>query len=133
VVTIDGSLDAGSVEAADVTRHGEDLDGVDLEGRIEAIDLVRRTLTVTADDDDTSGASLTISVPASFDLSLFHVGQAEELIVSPNPDGTFTLEQSSDDSGAAHADDPHEIQGDDPADQQAQGDDGSDRGDSGSG
>jgi hypothetical protein len=47
------------------------------------------------------------------------VGKTAELIVSPNPDGTYTLEQSSDDSGTGQADNPQEIQGDGHGDEHA--------------
>lgn len=80
---------------------------------MQAIDPVGRTLTVSADDDDASGAAVSVQVPSAFDLGAFTVGQPVELAVSRNPDGTYTLEQSSDDSSAGTADNLDDIQGDD--------------------
>ena len=111
VVTVDGTLDGDSVDASDIHDHGQDVNGIDLEGTIQAIDTSARTLTVSADDSEESGATLTVDVPTSFDMSVFTTGESVELIVSPNADGTYTLEQSSDDSGAREADDPSEDQG----------------------
>lgn len=112
IMTVNGSLDRGSISASTVEHDGQDANGIDLEGVVQTIDTTARTLGISADDRELSGATVTVQVPASFDLNLFLVGQSAELIVSPNPDGTYTLEQSSDDSGGHHADDPSEMQGD---------------------
>ena len=62
---------------------------------------------------------MTVNVPASFDITLFSVGQEVQLIVSLNPDGaTYTLQQSSDDSNAQRAGNPGDNQGDGHGDQQ---------------
>jgi hypothetical protein len=112
IMTVQGSLEGGSVSASDLRRDGEDVNGVDLEGTVQAVDPTARTLTISADDSEQSGATVTVAVPAAFDLGLFAAGQSVELIVSPNPDGTYTLEQSSNDTGGTQADNPGEQQGD---------------------
>ena len=112
IVTVTGTLADGTVDATEVHHDGQNVNGVNLEGVVQAIDTTTSTLTVSADDSEQSGAALTVQVPASFDLTLFHQGQSVELIVSPNADGTYTLEQSSNDSGSHHADNPGEQQGD---------------------
>lgn len=110
-VTVNGTLDGDAVEATQVTTGGQDTNGLDLEGTVQSVDTTTRTLTVSADDSEQSGATVTIDVPAAFDLGLFSTGQSVELIVSPNGDGTYTLEQSSNDTGAKNADNHHEDQG----------------------
>jgi uncharacterized membrane protein YgcG len=119
IVTVDGSLDGSSVEVSQVHHVGEDMNGMNLEGTIQAIDTTARTLSISADDSGQSGGTVTVQVPASFDLTLFQVGHSDQLIVSPNPDGTYTLEQSSDDTGGRHADSAAEMQGDGHGDEHA--------------
>jgi hypothetical protein len=113
VVTVDGDLTGASVDASSVEPAGNQSSGISLEGIVQAIDPVGRTLAVSADDDDQSGAVVSVQVPSSFDLGAFTVGEPVELTVSRNPDGTYTLVQSSDDSSAGAADNPDDIQGDD--------------------
>jgi hypothetical protein len=132
VVTVDGDLEDGSVDASTVHASGEESSGISLEGTVQAVDTAARTLSVSADDDDQSGAVVTVQVPSSFDLAAFTSGEPVELTVSRNPDGTYTLEQSSDDSSATTAD----SQDDSQTDGQSSGDGadsrGSGTGDSGS-
>ncbi len=116
VVTVDGTVDGNSVDATNVQSDGQNPNGIDLEGTIESIDTTARTLSISADDSEQSGSALTVNVPASFDISLFTKGESVELIVSPNPDGTYTLEQSSNDTGAQNADNQGQNQGDDNGD-----------------
>ena len=110
-VAVDGVLDDDSVEANNVQTTGEDVGGVDLEGTVQSIDATARSLSISADDSEQSGATLTVDVPASFDLSQFSPGQSVELLVAPNGDGTYTLQQSSNDTGAQNADNQGEDQG----------------------
>ncbi len=111
-VTVDGTIDGNSLDAGAVHSDGQDGNGIDLEGTIQSIDTTGRTLSISADDSEQSGATLTVDVPASFDLSLFATGQSVELIVAPNGDGSYTLEQSANDSGAQNADNQAQNQGD---------------------
>lgn len=113
VVTVDGDLAGDSVDASSVQPVASQSSGISLEGSVQAIDSVGRTLAVSADDDDQSGAVVSVQVPSSFDLGAFAVGEPVELSVSLNQDGTYTLVQSSDDSSAGAADNPDDIQGDD--------------------
>lgn len=119
IVTVDGTLDGDSVEASSVQQTGQDMNGLDIEGTVQAIDTTARTLSVSADDSEESGATLTVDVPAAFDITLFSTGESVELIVSPNGDGTYTLEQSSDDHSARSANNAGEDQGDNGGDQHA--------------
>jgi hypothetical protein len=113
VVMVDGDLNGGSVDALSVQAAGEQSIGISLEGAVQVIDPVGRTLTVSADDDDESGAAVNVQVPSSFDLGVFTLGEPVELSVSRNPDGSYTLVRSSDDANAGDADNPDDIQGDD--------------------
>jgi hypothetical protein len=119
VVTVDINVeDNGDVNATGVDEQGQDHNGIDLEGTVLAIDTAARTLSISSDDDEQSSSALTVHVPASFDLTKFHVGDSVELIVSLNPDGSYTLEQSSNDSSAEHAQNPSDEQGNGHGDQQ---------------
>lgn len=122
IVTVDGTLAGDTVDASHVHHDGHDLHGVDLEGVVQAINTTASTLTISADDSEQSAATLLVQVPASFQLGLFKLGQSVELIASLNPDGTYTLEQSSDDSSSRHADNGQEEQGNRHGDQQASAD-----------
>jgi len=115
VVAVEGVLDGDSVEVSSVQTNGQDTNGVDLEGAVQSVDTTARTLTISADDSEQSGATLTIDVPASFDLSLFSQGQSVELLVAPNGDGTYTLQRSSNDTGTQNADNQGEDQGSSPS------------------
>ena len=102
--------DQGDVTEQDTQELGEDGNGVELEGTILAVDQGARTLTLSADDEDQSGQSITVDVPAGFDITAFSPGDEVELHATPNGDGTFTLTAASDDGNAEQADDQ---QGDD--------------------
>ena len=125
IVTVDANLDQnGELEANSIDEHGEDNGTIDLEGVITAIDAAERTLTITADDDDESGASLTVHLPDAFDLTAFTVGDAVELEATLNDDGSYTAMYSSKDNDADDADDTSDDQGDGDNDQNDDGDDG---------
>jgi hypothetical protein len=113
VVTVDGDLSGDAVDADSVQISGAQSSQISLEGTVQAVDTTGRTLSVSADDDEQSGAAVTVEVPASFDLGTYTVGEPVELVVSSNPDGTYTLQQSSDDSNASSADSIDDQQGDD--------------------
>jgi hypothetical protein len=112
-VTVDGTLDDDAVDAMKVKEDGEHDATIHVEGTVKSIDTTARTLSISADDDDELPATLTVEVPDTFDLSVFKVGESVDLKVKANDDGTFTLVESSDDSGTEHADNSGEIQGDD--------------------
>src|SRR5947209_3573885 len=83
-VEVDGTVDdQGDIEANDVTPTGATQNTVDLEGRIISLDSGARTLTLSADDDEQSGASIVVAIPATFDFSLFKVGDEVELQATP--------------------------------------------------
>ena len=111
-VSVTTDLGGGEVEATQVSDQGQNANGVDLEGTVLAIDTTARTLTISADDSDQSAGSITVDVPASFDMSPFTVGGRVELIASLNPDGTYTLEQSSNDGSVSQAQNGGNQQGD---------------------
>lgn len=116
-VTVNTDVGGGEVDATQVSDQGQNVNGVDLEGTVLAIDTTARTLSVSADDSEQSTGSITVQVPASFDMSLFQVGGRVELIASLNPDGTYTLEQSSQDGSVAQAQNRGHDQGDGNGDQ----------------
>ena len=103
--------DQGDLQEQDLQELGDDTNGIDLEGVILKIDQAARTLSISADDDNESGAALVVHVPVTADLSTFTVGQEVELTVTPNPDGTFELTQSSLDDNQQEADNPSNDQG----------------------
>ncbi|MEY2442599.1 MAG: hypothetical protein QOJ46_2025 [bacterium] len=113
VITVDARLDHnGDLDADDVDELGEDIDGIEIEGLVLAVDPVARTITVSADDDDESGQSLLVHVPATIDIAAFTVGQVVELSVTQTADG-FVLQGSSSDENADEADNPENQQGED--------------------
>jgi cobalamin biosynthesis protein CobT len=123
IVVVDAHLDQnGEIQADSVDEQGEDTGTMDLEGVITAIDAAQRTLTSTADDDDESGAALTVHLPDTFDLAAFTVGDAVELEATLNDDGSYTAVYSSSDNDADDADDTSDDQGDGDNDQNDDGD-----------
>lgn len=123
-VPVEGSV---AIVDATLTRDGElaaddvDVTGTDqtyeLEGVVKALDTAAGTLTISADDEDESGATQVVTFPAGTDLAQFGVGEEVELLVTRAEDGTLT-------GLRARSDDEYE-QGDDQqgADDDAQGDD----------
>jgi hypothetical protein len=91
--------DQGEIEADDVQTTGQD-QTFDVEGVVQAVDTAKRTITVSADDEEQSGQSLVINLPTGIDPSQFQVGREVELAVTRAADGTLTLATgSSDDEG----------------------------------
>jgi uncharacterized membrane protein YgcG len=112
--------DQGDIEADDVQTTGQD-QTFDVEGLVQAVDTAKRTITVSADDEDQSGGSLVINLPTGVDPSQFTVGQEVELAVTRAADGTLTLATgSSDEEGG---DDQGEHQGGGGGDQKSGGGD----------
>jgi hypothetical protein len=79
------------LEADDVQNEGQNDNGMKLEGKVLSVDQAKRQITVAADDDDQSGGSVPVTVPQSFDLNQFQVGNEVELTVAKQPDGSFLL------------------------------------------
>ena len=97
-VAVDSTIDSNDdLEADDVKSEGQDSNGIELEGKLLAVDQAKRQLTVAADDDDQSGGSVTVDVPDSFDLNQFQAGNEVELKVTKNADGTYTLTKAESD------------------------------------
>jgi hypothetical protein len=120
-VVVDANLgDSASVTADDVQVVGHASGPFDLEGVVQAVS--GQTLTISADDDAASGATLTVHLPASFDATSYAPGDEVQLVVTANPDGTFTAVGSSDDSNAQQADNSDDQQGDDQSADDASGD-----------
>jgi len=112
-VTATGMINPqGELEDQSLQTNGSDTNGFSVEGVIMAIDVSARTLTVSADDSEQSGTTITVAVPAALDLSKFAVGEEVELEVTLQPDGTYQLQGSASDAGSAAADDQGEQQGD---------------------
>jgi hypothetical protein len=142
-VNVEAELPAGGTPTAQtVTPTGADFT-IHVEGTVLAVDETARTITLSADDDEQSGAQLTISVPAAIDLTTIAPGQEVELLVALRSDGTYALLGIAGDDGAKQADDQGDEQGQpcgghhdasgDQNDQNDQGGQGGDRGDGGSG
>jgi hypothetical protein len=134
-VSVRVRLRHGQVELEGVNDHGEDNGTVELEGVVQSVDAVGRTLTLSADDEDESGGTVTVLLPDGFDPASFQIGDEVELIAILNPDGTYTAVSSSDEDSAEEADDASDDQGED-ADDDSRDDDepaeSSEPGDSGS-
>jgi hypothetical protein len=133
-VSIDASLDEqGDIQADSVHDDGQNNDNADLEGVTLSIDAAARTLTISADDnDEISGGTILVHLPATFDLTLFHVGAVVQLVATPNPDGSYTAVGTSADGDSQEADGEHGQQGDDHDGSGAAGDQKSSGGDGGS-
>lgn len=117
-VVVSGRVDdEGDLEEQDVQDEGMQTTGITLEGQVLSIDTTARTITVSADDEDESGGTVVVDVPATLDITQFTVGEDVELLVQPNSDGTVTLLGSSDDENAQTAEDQGDQQGDDPGDE----------------
>jgi hypothetical protein len=117
VVVADVNTDGpGTLEADNVNEVGPDTGTMDLEGVIQAVDVNASTITLSADDQEESGASVVIHAGPTFDLSQYVVGQTEKFVVTQNPDGTFELVGSSGDDNGQVADDPSGEQGDNSGD-----------------
>jgi len=111
VVDVQAVLPASGMPVAQtVTPVSTDFT-VKIEGVVTAIDTTARTLTVSADDDARSGATLTISVPATIDLSTIATGQEVELLLALHSDGTYALLGLAGDDDARNADDHGAQQG----------------------
>lgn len=90
---------------------------IDLEGSVLAIDTATRTLTLSADDSEESGATISVTLPDSFDIAAYKVGDEVEIVATVNPDGTtYTAVASSGDEGVAEAEDSADDEGVDPED-----------------
>lgn len=92
-------------------------DPIDLEGSVLAIDTATRTLTLSADDSEESGATISVTLPDSFDIAAYSVGDEVEVVATLNADGTtYTAVASSGDEGVTEAEDAADDEGVDPED-----------------
>jgi hypothetical protein len=114
--------DRGDLEDQTVQTVGQDTNGIELEGTVVAVDSSARTISVSADDNDQSGFTMTVTVPSGLDMSQFSQGEEVELVVQPTSATTATLLGSADDENAQSADDQAQEQGDNPG-QDDQGED----------
>lgn len=111
--TVDGQ---GELDDQSVQSMGTPTGGVDLEGTVLSVDQSAGTITVSADDCEQSGASVTVTVPSSLDITQFTPGEEVELIVQPTGTGTATLLGSADDRNAQTANSSGGQQGVNPGD-----------------
>lgn len=112
VVDVKAVLPTGGMPIAQtVTPIGTDFT-TKIEGNVVAVDTTARTITITADDDDQSGAQLTISVTdPAIDLTAIQPGDEVELLVALHSDGTYVLLGLAGDDNGEHADDSEHQQG----------------------
>ncbi len=103
--------DQGDLSDQGVQQTGSQTTNIDLEGTILAIDPTARTLSISADDSEQSGQSLTVVVPSTIDITTFSVGDDVELTVTMQSDGTFLLAGSSGDANQQQADNQGDQQG----------------------
>jgi len=100
-VTVTGTLD----------DENEGNNGLDVEGTILEINPTTRTLTITAEDDQTENETVTVHVPTTIDITMFHVGEEVDLTVTPLTGGGFELVATSSDEGEQGAEDGEDEQG----------------------
>ncbi|GAC1322948.1 MAG: hypothetical protein NVSMB25_18700 [Thermoleophilaceae bacterium] len=93
---------------------------MELEGVVKAVDPNAHTLTISADDSEQSGALITVTLPSIFNPSAYTVGGEVELVVTINPDGTYTAVGSSEDGSDSEADSASDDQGDLSSDDQGE-------------
>ena len=113
-VTVTGTLDdenEGQLEEEDLQEEGEDNNGFDVEGTILEVNTVGRTLTLTAEDDQTENETVTVNVPMSIDISMFHTGEEVDLTVTKLPSGALEMVATSSDEGEQGAEDGEDEQG----------------------
>jgi hypothetical protein len=114
IVTVSGTVDdenEGQLEEEDLQEEGEDNNGFDIEGVITEVNTMARTLTVSAEDDQTEGETVTVHVPTSIDISMFSVGEEVDLTVAQLSGGGFELVASNSDEGEQGAEDEEDEQG----------------------
>lgn len=92
VSSIDTS--SGDLQADQVDDLGQDQGEIEVEGIVKSVDTAAHTLVVSSDDEDQSGGTITVQLPATFDLSQFTVGSQVELKLVRQADGTFALRES---------------------------------------
>jgi Copper binding periplasmic protein CusF len=85
---------------------------LELAGVVQTIDPQARTLTLAFDDATQPAPTLTLAVPARFDLATLGAGQRVAVTATAAPDGTLALTGASPDGDALAADDPTALQGD---------------------
>jgi hypothetical protein len=128
-VVASGTLDSqGDLEDQSVQTVGQNTGPMSLEGTVLAVDTTAQTITVSADDSEQSGASITVSIPSTLSITQFAAGQEVELMVQPTGPGTATLLGAANDASAQAANDQTDTQGQNPA-----SGDSTDQTDSGSG
>lgn len=131
VVEINATLDdQGNLESNEVHQVGEVTSGIELEGVVLAVDPLKRTLMISADDDNETGQSVLVNVPEELDITAFHVGQEVSLTVTSSAEG-FVLQNSSCDGSAREANDQNSEQGDKSGSGEGSGDSGESKGGSG--
>lgn len=82
----DGDADEADDENCD---QGEDC--ADIEGDVKTVDQAKRTLTMAVDDDDSmAGATVTVIIPTSIDMTGIEEGDELEIVATLNSDGTYT-------------------------------------------
>jgi hypothetical protein len=110
-VDVKAVLPSGGMPIAQSVTPVGNASTIVVEGKLLAVDQSARTLTISADDDDESGAQLTIAVPDAIDLTKLTTGREIELLVTLNGDGTYVLAGLAGDDNGTEADDANHEQG----------------------
>jgi uncharacterized membrane protein YgcG len=109
-MTVEAGIDdRGDLEEESSHDNGAQTSGIELEGVVTGIS--GHTLQVSADDDNESGQTVTVTVPATFDMTAFTVGQEVKLLVTRQADNTFLLQGSAEDDNSNDANNPSDSQG----------------------
>jgi uncharacterized membrane protein YgcG len=111
-VTIQAGIDdQGNLDEEAIHDNGAQTSNIEIEGVVMAVDPTARTISVSADDDSESGQAIVVSIPATFDITGFTVGQEVKLLVSQQPDQSFLLQGSAEDDNSQAANNPSDSQG----------------------
>jgi hypothetical protein len=105
-VAVDTTIDQNDdLEADNVQNQGQATSGIELQGKVLAVDQTARTIQVSGDDDEQSGGAVTVSIPSSFDITQFKVGNEVELTVAKQSDNSFVLQSIGDENDTADEND----------------------------
>jgi hypothetical protein len=92
-----GTSENGDKQEAD-NQDGEQGDYADVSGQVLTVDPVGFTLTMTVDnDDELAGTPIVVHIPDTWDMSTYAAGDVVQLVVTPNPDGSYGAVGTSED------------------------------------
>jgi hypothetical protein len=91
VIVVSAIDPSGDLAATDVQELGQDTGTIKVEGAIDAIDATTGLVSVSANEDDPSGAAVTLQMFDGFDFSTIAVGDRIEWKLKLQTDGTYAV------------------------------------------